>query len=241
MVADEEQTRARSPPARASVPSCGCRRTCRCAARRASSSCASASRRGELGTLYHAEGDYDYGRRHKLTDGWRGAEPAYSVVLGGAIHLVDLLLWLTGERPDAVDRAVGGGIATRGTALRARRLRARRPAVPERDDLEGRPRTSVACRRTSTACAIYGTEATFAERPARRRAARGRRLDRRSRRPIPACGKSDLIGPFVDSIVTGEPAGRSAPRTRSPRSACASRSSAHTAPARREPRGRRWL
>ena len=66
------------------------------------------------------EGDYDYGRRHKLTDGWRGAEPAYySVVLGGAIHLVDLLLWLTGERPvTEVTAAVGNGIATRGTRVR---------------------------------------------------------------------------------------------------------------------------
>ena len=47
---------------------------------------------GELGELFHLEGDYDYGRRHKLTDGWRGRIPYYSVVLGGAIHMVDLLL-----------------------------------------------------------------------------------------------------------------------------------------------------
>ena len=49
---------------------------------------------GYLGDLYYLEGDYDYGRLHKLTDGWRGQLPGYSVVHGGGIHLIDLLCWL---------------------------------------------------------------------------------------------------------------------------------------------------
>ena len=53
---------------------------------------------GRLGELYYVEGDYDYGRLWKITQGWRAEEAFYSVVLGGAVHVVDLLLWLTGRR-----------------------------------------------------------------------------------------------------------------------------------------------
>jgi predicted dehydrogenase len=69
---------------------------------------------GRLGELYYVEGDYDYGRLWKLTEGWRGDEPFYSVVLGGAVHMVDLLLWLTGRRVVEVC-AQGSHKATVGT------------------------------------------------------------------------------------------------------------------------------
>lgn len=58
--------------------------------------------RGDLGELVHIDADYLYGRLPKLTKGWRGRSDAYSVTLGGGIHMVDLLLWLSGERPSAV-------------------------------------------------------------------------------------------------------------------------------------------
>ena len=54
---------------------------------------------GEMGTIYAMDGDYLYGRLHKLTGGWRKDQKNYSIMLGGGIHLVDLALWLTGERP----------------------------------------------------------------------------------------------------------------------------------------------
>jgi predicted dehydrogenase len=50
-----------------------------------------------LGDIYYMEGDYNYGRLHKITEGWRGELPFYSVSHGGAIHMIDLLLWLTGK------------------------------------------------------------------------------------------------------------------------------------------------
>lgn len=62
--------------------------------------------KGDLGTIAHVEADYLYGRLQKLAWGWRGTDPGYSVTLGGAIHMVDLLIWLTGERPT---RIVGMG------------------------------------------------------------------------------------------------------------------------------------
>lgn len=70
---------------------------------------------GEFGEIFHLEGDYDYGRRFKLTDGWRGCEPDYSVVLGGGIHLIDLLLWMSGRRVVEVAAAVGTDLATQGS------------------------------------------------------------------------------------------------------------------------------
>ena len=50
---------------------------------------------GKLGKIYYIEGDYNYGRLHKITKGWRSKLRNYSVTLGGTIHLIDLILWLT--------------------------------------------------------------------------------------------------------------------------------------------------
>jgi predicted dehydrogenase len=68
--------------------------------------------RGALGRLYFLEGDYDYGRLHKLDGTWRGATPGYSVVLGGAVHLVDLLLWLMAGRTPVEAMAMGNRISS---------------------------------------------------------------------------------------------------------------------------------
>ena len=73
--------------------------------------------KNNLGQLYYMEGDYDYGRVHKITEGWRGESPFYSVTHGGAIHLIDLLLWLSGELVTEVF-AYGNDIPTRGTIFK---------------------------------------------------------------------------------------------------------------------------
>lgn len=54
--------------------------------------------KNKFGKIYYIEGDYNYGRIHKLTKGWRGEIPFYSVMHGGGIHLIDLLKWLTKKR-----------------------------------------------------------------------------------------------------------------------------------------------
>ena len=71
---------------------------------------------GTLGSVYAFDGDYLYGRLHKITDGWRANVEGYSVMLGGGIHLVDLMLRVTGQRPGSVT-AVGNRISTEGTAF----------------------------------------------------------------------------------------------------------------------------
>src|ERR1700690_1320343 len=76
-----------------------------------------AIRGGELGEIYAFDGDYLYGRLQKITEGWRKDEEDYGVLLGGGVHLIDLMMWLTGERPVDVS-AIGNAIVTRGTAFR---------------------------------------------------------------------------------------------------------------------------
>lgn len=62
--------------------------------------------KGELGRLYLLEGDYNYGRIEKIINGWRGKMPGYSAVLGGALHLIDLIWWICG---DTVEEVFGWG------------------------------------------------------------------------------------------------------------------------------------
>jgi predicted dehydrogenase len=74
------------------------------------------ARSGRLGRLYAFDGDYLYGRLHKITDGWRREVDDYSVVLGGSVHLVDLMIWIVGDRPVTVS-AVGNRISTEHTSF----------------------------------------------------------------------------------------------------------------------------
>lgn len=72
---------------------------------------------GEFGEVYYFQGDYLWGRTHKLIDGWRKDMEFYSIVYGAAVHMIDLILWLTDKRPVDVT-AFGNQIATAGSALR---------------------------------------------------------------------------------------------------------------------------
>lgn len=74
-------------------------------------------RNNRLGEIYSIEGDYNYGRLHKIISGWRAEAEFHSVVYGGAIHLIDLMLWLS---EDAVVEAsaFGTGIATKDTSFK---------------------------------------------------------------------------------------------------------------------------
>lgn len=72
---------------------------------------------GEFGEIYSFDGEYLYGRLHKITEGWRSEVENYSVIEGGGIHMIDLMLWLTGERPQSVV-SMGNRISTEGTKFR---------------------------------------------------------------------------------------------------------------------------
>jgi predicted dehydrogenase len=72
---------------------------------------------GAFGKIYSFDGEYLYGRLHKITDGWRNSVENYSVMEGGGIHLIDLMLWLINERPQNVF-SMGNRISTEGTKFR---------------------------------------------------------------------------------------------------------------------------
>jgi predicted dehydrogenase len=72
---------------------------------------------GELGDVYAFDGDYLYGRLPKITTGWRAEVNDYSVMEGGGIHLIDLMIWLTQQRPRTI-LTVGNRICTKGTSFR---------------------------------------------------------------------------------------------------------------------------
>jgi predicted dehydrogenase len=53
----------------------------------------------DCGNIFFLDADYLWGRRRKLTSGWRANTKNYSIILGAAIHMIDLIVWLLGERP----------------------------------------------------------------------------------------------------------------------------------------------
>ena len=161
--------------------------------------------RGDMGEVYYLEGDYNYGRLEKITHGWRSNVGEYSVVHSGGIHLIDLILWLTGDRVVSVT-AMGTGIATRGSRF-------------EKDDqivaLLRLASGGIAKISSNFACVfphhhnvqVYGTAATFVQTH------HGGAVMYRSRDPedtpeqihSPYLGthKGDMIPAFVDAIMNG--------------------------------------
>lgn len=59
--------------------------------------------KGNFGEIYSLDADYLYGRFYKLTDSWRGQDPLYSVMEGGGIHMIDLMLWISADRPKTLE------------------------------------------------------------------------------------------------------------------------------------------
>ena len=51
-------------------------------------------KRNKLGKVFHLEAGYESGRLFKIKDGWRGKSKDYSLVHGGMIHMIDLVMWL---------------------------------------------------------------------------------------------------------------------------------------------------
>ena len=73
---------------------------------------------GELGELSFLSGAYNYGRLSKITDGWRGKIPYYSVVQGGGVHIVDLMHWLSGQMVEEV-AAFGNNVQSQRSLLKS--------------------------------------------------------------------------------------------------------------------------
>jgi len=60
---------------------------------------------GRFGEIYALDGEYLYGRLDKIRNSWRGEISDYSVMQGGGIHIVDIMLFLLNECPSYVSSA----------------------------------------------------------------------------------------------------------------------------------------
>jgi len=162
---------------------------------------------GDYGDVYYLEGDYLYGRLHKITSGWRAEMDHYSVMLGGGVHVIDLLLWLTDSEPEEVT-AFGNKIASRDTAFRYQDMVA--ALIRMKSGIIAKVTANFGCRRPHYhAVQVYGTKRTFVNHtgPAEvyssiEKGAEPEPMDV----PYYDYQKPELIGSFVDWILDrGEP------------------------------------
>lgn len=161
-------------------------------------------RKNKFGSLFYLEGDYNYGRLHKITDGWRGKIDFYSVVYGGGVHIIDLLLWLTGDKIIEVV-SYGNNIATRGSRFRYNDMVV--SILKFRSGIVGKMAANFGCVFPHFHnLSVYGTKATFVNG-----LGEGlffdshdfRKAPKIIKAAYPGLHKGDLIYSFVDSILHG--------------------------------------
>jgi predicted dehydrogenase len=157
---------------------------------------------GELGQLFYLEGDYNYGRLHKITNGWRGEIDFYSVVYGGGVHIVDLFLWLTGEDIDEV-AAYGNSISSKGTRFRHNDMVV--AIIKFKNGMVGKISVNFGCVMPHFhKFSVYGTKATFVNTPDYGMLFESRDPDAKYKKintAYPGVDKGGLLYGFVDSIL----------------------------------------
>jgi len=163
-----------------------------------------AIRAGELGEIYAIDGDYLYGRLDKITEGWRVSVDDYSVMQGGGVHLVDLVMWLLAERPSRVC-AIGNRIVTRETAFRYPDFVAATYELPS--GVIARITANFGCvHKHQHVVRVFGTKATFIHDDAGARLHTVRDPGGPPRvldlAPV-AATKGDLIPGFLDAVLAG--------------------------------------
>ncbi|UCH12240.1 MAG: Gfo/Idh/MocA family oxidoreductase [Candidatus Omnitrophota bacterium] len=158
--------------------------------------------KGEFGDVYYIEGDYNYGRLYKLTNGWRGDVDFYSVVYGGGVHIVDLILWMTNDSVAEVF-SYGNRMATKKTKFRHNDLCV--SLLKFKSGMIGK----VAC---NFGCVfphfhnfiIYGTDATFINEFEHGRLIRSRDKEDKEykiKENYKDIHKGELVKSFIESIL----------------------------------------
>ena len=163
---------------------------------------------GELGNIYAMDGDYLYGRVHKITNGWRSKDKDYSVMAGGGVHLLDLILGFAGETPNWVT-ATGNRICTRGSRFQRKDFVSAIFEFPSR--LVARITANFGCvHKHQHTLRIFGTRGTVIVDDKGARWHRSRGPDSRPTRllwkRLPA-SKGELVSDFA-SLIRGGPAAR---------------------------------
>jgi len=163
---------------------------------------------GELGKIYAMDGDYLYGRVHKITNGWRSKDKDYSVMAGGGVHLLDLILGFAGETPNWVT-ATGNRICTRGSRFQGKDFVSAVFEFPSR--LVARITANFGCvHKHQQTLRIFGTRGTVIVDDEGARWHRSRRPESRPT-PLPwkrlPASKGALVSNFA-SLIRGGAAGR---------------------------------
>ncbi|MBF0406591.1 MAG: Gfo/Idh/MocA family oxidoreductase [Candidatus Riflebacteria bacterium] len=159
----------------------------------------------ELGKVYHIEADYDYGRIHKITEGWRGKLDFYSVVYGGGIHVIDLVLWLTGFKVCEVF-AYSSKICTENTGYKYSDM------VVALMKFENGATAKITA---NFGCVVphfhglkvYGTKGTIVNQKDCLELIKSRNPEMPSEKlniPYPGAKKGDFLNDFVESVHTGK-------------------------------------
>jgi len=156
---------------------------------------------GEFGEIYSIDGDYLYGRLNKITKGWRGKRE-YSPILGGGIHMIDLICWLTNKRAIKVN-AYGNNISTKSSNLAFNDYV--EASIIFEDNMVARISCNLSCvHRHQHVLRIFGTKKTFILDDQGPRIHETRNPDVGSknieRETLPNT-KGILISSFVDAII----------------------------------------
>jgi predicted dehydrogenase len=158
--------------------------------------------KGAFGDLFYVETDYNSGRLHKITHGWRGSIEGYSLVYGGGVHVVDLLLWLTGDTVEEVS-AYGNAITSRGSGFQNNDMVV--SILKFRSGMVGKVSVNFGCVFPHFhPLSLYGTDATFTHTPARGLLYTSRTRDVHPQKiatPYPGVDKYALIPNFIDAIL----------------------------------------
>jgi predicted dehydrogenase len=162
--------------------------------------------RGGMGTVFCMDGDYNYGRIGKILEGWRGRIDGYAAILGGGVHLVDLMLWLSGRKVVEVS-AISSNLATRGSGFRYDDYCS--ALLRFEDGMAAKVSANLACVHPHFHnLAVYGTEATFVNGHPNGRLIRSRDPEAVAETvaaAYPGSAKGDLIPGFLDSINGSAP------------------------------------
>jgi len=161
----------------------------------------------EMGSVFHIEGDYNYGRLHKITEGWRGQIDFYSVVYGGGVHIIDLMLWMTGKKVVEV-HGFGNNLASQGSQYK---YNDSITCILRFDDgMTGKVSVHYGCVRPHFHnFNVFGTKATFINQKEQGLYYNSMDPDaqvEKMTQPYPGVHKGDLIHSFVEAIVNDKQA-----------------------------------
>ncbi|MHC8509136.1 MAG: Gfo/Idh/MocA family protein [Rhodospirillales bacterium] len=118
-----------------------------------------AAAEGVFGRIYAVDGDYLYGRLHKITEGWRKDVEDYSVMEGGGVHMLDIICQTLGEYPVSVSMT-GNRLVTAETDFRYDDYQAATFTFPS--GAAGRVTANFGCvHRHHHALRVFGTKASL--------------------------------------------------------------------------------